>query len=159
MSLTQLRNVFPAQPPTALLVSKKLRVTRSTHKLYEGIDRITLVDIQKFDDGFISQLELVQFAWTIGRPDRRRCAAIAKGMYSSVRTKEPLNLRTNNEGKQTGSLDDKRTNGTDEVKEPLAITVTERKFGQTWLHHPGCEDGRPIRRSSTARSGSAEIFN
>ena len=64
----------------------------------------------------------------------------------------------NSEEMQRYYADDRRTNGTDDAKEPLAIAVTERRFGQTWPHHPGREDGQPRRRSSAARSGSGEIF-
>jgi hypothetical protein len=99
--------------------------------LCEGTGRITLVDIQKLDDTLATWLGLVQLEWIVRRPNPDFRGSIAASMYVRVGTKEPTSLRRTSERRQTGYADDKHTNGTDDAKEPLAILVTERKFGQT----------------------------
>ena len=56
---------------------------------------------------------------------------MVKRKYDGVGAKEPLSLSMNSEGTQGGYGGGTYTNGTDNAKEPLAIAVSERKFGQT----------------------------
>ena len=86
-----------------MLVNKEPRLTRSTHELCEGTDRITLADIQKLDDGCTAWLELVQLEWIVRRPNPGFRACIADRTYVRVGTKEPLSLRRNSEERRQGA--------------------------------------------------------